>query len=232
MKALCLDLDETLFDHRHACRMGISHLWDTYEELRVKSVEQLEQEFWVMLDRMYHEVLAGRMTAEASRLERIRTLYAGCGLLVAETELLASVERYGQLYREHRRAIPGALELLTNARERGCQIAVLTNGLTAVQRDKIDACGLTVHVDHLITSEDAGVKKPDARLFEQALARLGITPSDTVMIGDSWEADIVGAQGLGMRAIWLNRGRINCPDPQQATEVHSLHEVPALLGWT
>ena len=231
MKAVFVDLDETLFDHQHACRMGIQWLWDTYEELRQKTVEQLELEFWEMLERMYHDVLAGKISAEQSRTERVRRLLAGCGCHLPEDELQASTARYQREYAVNRRAMADAHELLTAAKERGLSVVVLTNGLTQTQQDKLAACGLTSHIDHLITSHDAGVKKPDARIFKLALERLNIGPEDAVMIGDSWDADIVGAHGVGLKAFWLNRGRMSCPDPELATEIRSLAEAAQMLGW-
>ena len=74
-------------------------------------------------------------------------------------------------------------------------------------------------------SEEVGVAKPDARVFEAALSRLGGTPDEAVMIGDSWSSDIVGATGLGIRAIWLNRYDRPCPDSSLATEIRSLEPV-------
>ena len=53
-------------------------------------------------------------------------------------------------------------------------------------------------------SEEAGVSKPDPRIFRIALERLGCAAGEAVMVGDSWSADIVGARAAGIRAIWFN----------------------------
>ena len=70
-----------------------------------------------------------------------------------------------------------------------------------------------------------GVAKPAAQVFQVALSRLGGTPDQAVMIGDSWSSDILGATGLGIRAIWLNRYDRRCPDAGLATEIRSLEPV-------
>jgi putative hydrolase of the HAD superfamily len=73
-------------------------------------------------------------------------------------------------------------------------------------------CGLDAYVNALIVSEEAGVSKPDPAIFAIALERLGVVASDAVMIGDSWAADVEGAIGAGVRAIWFNR--FNRPRPR------------------
>ena len=95
----------------------------------------------------------------------------------------------------------------------------------SAQVKKIAALGIDSFVDALVVSEEVGVPKPDARVFETALSRLGSTPDQAVMIGDSWSSDIVGATALGIPAIWLNRYDRPCPDASLATEIRSLEPV-------
>lgn len=76
-------------------------------------------------------------------------------------------------------------------------------------------------------TQEVGVQKPDVRVFRFALQRANLAPADAVYIGDSWEADILGAEGAGMSAVWLNRtGR---PAPGPCREIRSLDELPGLL---
>ena len=88
-------------------------------------------------------------------------------------------------------------------------------------------------MDELIASEDVGVAKPDPRIFEIALARLGTSAAEAVMVGDSWANDVAGAHALGIRAIWFNPDRAPRPAvPAGVEELHSLvpaAEVAALL---
>jgi FMN phosphatase YigB (HAD superfamily) len=60
-------------------------------------------------------------------------------------------------------------------------------------------------VDALITSEDVGVLKPDPAIYQVALQRLQASPAQTVMVGDNWSADVLGALAVGIRPVWLNR---------------------------
>lgn len=229
MRAVFLDLDETLFDHRHSCEAGISVVRERYPELQQKTLCQLEAEFYQMLNDMHHEVLQGRMTLDEARKERFRLLFLGCGLVIDDAEVEEVVELYSQVYQSSRRPVPGAVELLTALRAQGTKVVVLTNHMTHVQVDKLEACGLTEWVDHLITSEDVGVPKPDPQMFRRALAICGVEPSEALMIGDSWSGDILGAHQVGIRAVWLNRRRTPIPDPHLAMEIYELSELAKSL---
>ncbi|KEO82513.1 HAD family hydrolase [Tumebacillus flagellatus] len=230
MKAVLLDLDETLFDHRHSCEAGLSAVRERYPDLQQKSVEQLEGQFYLLLNEMHHAVLQGRMTLEEARLERFRLLFHSCGRDLRPQESQEIADLYSQVYAVSRRSVPGAVELLTSLRTRGVQIVVLTNHMTHVQVDKLEACGLTALVDHLVTSEDVGVQKPDPAIFRHALQLCGARPHEALMVGDSWSADILGAQAAGIPAVWLNRRRTPIPDAQTAQEIFELHELAPSLN--
>ena len=74
-------------------------------------------------------------------------------------------------------------------------------------------------MDFLLTSEEAGVTKPDVRIFEKALKIADIDRKRAVFIGDSWSVDIVGAHQAGIRSVWLNRFSEPCPDRDLTTEL-------------
>jgi HAD superfamily hydrolase (TIGR01549 family) len=228
MKAVFFDLDETLYDHRHACMSGIRVLQHQYPALLKKSAEELETLFWRMLDVMHHDVLRGTVTQEASRRLRIIALFEACGVALSEDELDAAVTAYSQAYAEGRRAIPGAVEVLSWLREQGYILVVVTNGLTHVQQEKMEVCGITHLVDHLITAQDVGSVKPERAMFQVALERCGAEAHEALMIGDSWGSDIIGAQVAGLQAIWFNRRDEVCQDPAVATEIVELNQLFAL----
>ena len=71
---------------------------------------------------------------------------------------------------------------------------------------RIVALGLHQYFDHVITSEDFGVKKPAPQPFQKALELLGTKPQDTIMVGDWAERDIAGAHKLGIKTAWAKYG--------------------------
>ena len=78
-------------------------------------------------------------------------------------------------------------------------VGIVTNNLLEEQQDKLRQCALDGYVDELVVSEKAGMSKPDPRIFEIALDRLGCHRDEAAMVGDSWPADVAGA----IAATWL-----------------------------
>jgi putative hydrolase of the HAD superfamily len=230
LKGVLFDLDETLFDHKSACKQGIESLRARYPALSSRPVEHLERLFWDHLSGQYKEVLAGKIDMKASRQERIALLFEVCGHALPDKELRAAAALYVETYGRSSRAVPGASELVTKLREAGCRIAVVTNGFESVQADKLNRIGFQGRIDALIASEKAGWTKPDRRIFESALASCGgLAPEEAVVIGDLWEVDIVGARQAGIRAIWLNRRHDPVPDSSMVDVIREPMEAWPLL---
>jgi putative hydrolase of the HAD superfamily len=109
-------------------------------------------------------------------------------------------------------------------------LAILTNGPSCIQREKLAGSGLGGHFDVVVASGDLGVGKPDIAVFSHVLERLG-GPTDATMVGDNVERDIDGAIGAGTGAVWVNRDGRERPDGREAMrEIASLAELHALLA--
>ena len=89
---------------------------------------------------------------------------------------------------------------------------------------KMHVSGLNPYFTNVIISEDVGINKPDKMIFEHAINKASATVHESIMIGDSLEADIRGAQNFGMKAIFFNPLKAQKPDdvPQQ---IHHLEEL-------
>jgi putative hydrolase of the HAD superfamily len=123
--------------------------------------------------------------------------------------------------------------LLADLRGRGLQLGVVSNGCGNV-RALCDDFGYTPHLSTIIDSRIVGVAKPDPRIYAIAVEALAVGPRQTLMVGDSFDRDIVPAKLLGMHTAWLHRGR-QCPDARRVDlMLDSLVELPAALdrhGW-
>ncbi|MBM3214976.1 HAD family hydrolase [Candidatus Poribacteria bacterium] len=119
--------------------------------------------------------------------------------------LVAALEQ--ALIRERRlrhRLFPEAWAVLTDLRA-DYRLGMLTNGASAIQREKIAATGIERFFDALVVTGEIGFGKPDPRAFEHALAALGSVAERTAMVGNSVRNDIAGAQRVGIRTIWVRR---------------------------
>lgn len=111
------------------------------------------------------------------------------------------------------------------------KMGIITNGFTSLQQTRLERTGLRDHFDLLIISEEVGVAKPDARIFDYALAQAGNPSRDRVlMVGDTAESDIRGGVNAGLATCWLNAHQQTLPaDLQPDWTVTSLSELEQLL---
>lgn len=221
MRAALFDLDDTLFDHRHAARCVLRAFQVRHPGLATHPIERLEEWDVQLLDQAHANVMAGRLDPDESRVRRIVSLFERCGLPLPEGEAETLARERVAIYRDSRRAVPGAIALLGELRRR-VRIGVVTNNFHEEQVGKLAACGLTELVDVLVTSEAAGWSKPAPEIFREALRRLDGAPEEAVMVGDSWEIDVLGARGAGIRAVWFNPRALPMPDLDGVTEIRSL----------
>ena len=215
LKAVLFDLDDTLFDHLGCARAALDVVKAAQPGLLSVDFDDLERAHAQFLEELHREVIAGRMTLEAARRERFRRLLAASGAEATDAHAEAAAAAYRESYKTARRAVAGAAALLPLVRSRA-RVGIVSNNLLVEQADKLRVCGLDGFIDALIVSEEAGVSKPEAGIFQLALDRLGCDAGEAVMVGDSWAADIVGARALGIPAVWFNPSGAAAPDPAVA----------------
>ena len=144
------------------------------------------------------------------------------------------VPRLVEIIRTHRprlRLPATSRQVLALLRARGHRLAVLTNGLPATQRGKVQALGLADLVDVVVyAQEHAPEGKPARACFAAVLSRLNVAAPQAVFIGDHPEKDVAGAAAAGLRPIWLAGRRVDDAPPRAEAVVRSLAEVPELVA--
>lgn len=121
------------------------------------------------------------------------------------------------------------LPFLHAVREQGIPAYILSNIDTA------DVLAAALHngieTQGVITSEDVRSYKPDPELFHEALSRYRLKPDEVIHVGDSLTSDVAGAQGAGIRAVWVNRFRKAAPDTiRPEFTVTGLREIERIVG--
>lgn len=102
------------------------------------------------------------------------------------------------------RLFPETMSTLIYLKSKGYHLGVISNGVTIKQWEKLIRLGLHHFFDEVVTSQEAGVEKPDERIFQLALDRMGCKAEKSVMIGNKFSDDISGAINIGMSAILVN----------------------------
>lgn len=199
------DLDDTLFDHMATARAALAATAATRPALQQVAVEELYQRYSELLEELHPQVMTGHISylaARQLRFQRLLAPYEPTPPSAADVTQVAE-QHYGH-YQRLRQPVVGALALLQRLKP-AYQIGIVTNNRTAEQEEKLRYLGMRGLVVALITSEGVGVLKPDPAIYEVALRRLGVRAAETVMVGDNWQADVLGALAMGIRPVWLNR---------------------------
>jgi putative hydrolase of the HAD superfamily len=95
---------------------------------------------------------------------------------------------------------PGVEVFLQEAKDKGIKMCIVTDLTAQIQIRKWIKLDLGRFIDFLVSSEEAGIEKPGSYMFELAMEKLGVKPEECIMIGDSEEKDIKGAEVLGIKA--------------------------------
>jgi putative hydrolase of the HAD superfamily len=105
---------------------------------------------------------------------------------------------------------------------------MITNGDSHGQRRKIERFDLAKHFAYIGIEGEAGVGKPHPEAYRRALRAVGCAPGDAWMVGDNLDWDVIGAQQLGLRVVWIDRRRRGLPDGSTARPDHVAARVTEL----
>lgn len=229
------DLDDTLFHHRQAVRDGIAaHVRSTLPDVDVAA--HLDR--WDELEELhYHRYLTGELDYLGQRRARARDFMAAFGY---SFESDAATEAWFETYLlEYVRAwalFDDALPCLRELSAAGIRIGMITNGIPSFQQPKLDTLELAAHFEHVVTSGEFGVAKPDPAIFLHACALFGIDPAESLYVGDRLHTDALGAVGAGLTGVWLDRaGAATAHELGEAAAsgahvIRTLAELPALVA--
>jgi putative hydrolase of the HAD superfamily len=124
---------------------------------------------------------------------------------------------------------PGAHETLDRLKQLGVRLALITNGAAEPQRAKVIRFALAERFDHVQIEGEHGFGKPEERAYTHAMEALGVGPSETWMVGDNLEWEIVAPQRLGIYAIWYDGYAAGLPPDCRIRPDRIIRSLPELL---
>lgn len=99
---------------------------------------------------------------------------------------------------------PDSFAILLYLKSKGYKVGLITNGKEFKQWEKLIRLGLYPFFDEIVTSESVGVEKPDAKIYQIAMDRLNVTKGTSIMVGNNFDVDIMGAYNAGMQSMIIN----------------------------
>jgi putative hydrolase of the HAD superfamily len=228
-KTVFIDLDDTLWDFHANAK---SSLQEIYEERNLgQYFDSFDQYFNLYAKRnleLWEMYGKGTISKEALSLERFQHPLIQVG--IDNASLAKEIgEQYLGLLPTRTMLMPFAKELLDYLFPK-YPLTIVSNGFVEVQYKKLNSCHIGQYFAHIVLSEAAEALKPDKRIFEYAMRLNNATAAETIMIGDSYEADIKGAQNAGIDQIYYNP-RINAAEINKPATywVKSLEKIMELI---
>jgi putative hydrolase of the HAD superfamily len=225
---LFIDLDDTLWDIHHNGRECLEEIYHDYGYGEFyPTFEEYYHVYMPGNNRLWAMYRQGEIRKEELIVERFLAPVRPFGITDPEYAKRLSDDFLDRTTRKTR-LIEGAMELLDYLRPK-YRLYILSNGFREVQYRKIENSGLSSYFHKIILSEDAGINKPHPDMFTYALKSTNSRRDQTVMIGDSWDADIVGARNSRIDQIWFNPKGEPATDFQPTFTVGSLAEIREIL---
>ena len=225
-KHIFFDLDHTIWDFDRNAAETLTELYTSYglSNLGLASASVFIETYTANNHALWTDYHLGKITKETLRAERFHKTFIQLGIHPDHVPHQFE-EDYVSISPTKRNLFEGAIHVLEYLSKK-YTLHIISNGFKETTLTKMDLCALNPYFENVIISEDVGVNKPDQRIFRYALDKSGASIEESIMIGDSLEADIYGAQNFGMKAIFFNPLRQDKPTdvPHQIFHLYELME--------
>jgi len=228
-KYIFIDLDDTIWDFHTNARLSLQ---DMFEQRKLAQYFADFDEFFQIYAKrnieLWEQYGKGEITKEFLMSERFRYPLSKMGL--DDVELAEEIGiQYLDILPTKTTLMPYAKELLDYLYPK-YPITLISNGFVEVQYKKMRTSDIEKYFTHIVLSESAKALKPDKKIFEYALSLNNAEKSEAIMIGDSYEADIRGAQNAGIDQIYYPLHPENILKEQTSTyTIRSLKELFDIL---
>lgn len=195
------DLDHTLWDFDKNSGLAFERVFKAFSiplQLAdfLEVYEPINLQYW----RLYREE---QIDKQGLRRGRLNDAFAKFELSYPLETIDAMAVQYIEELPKDNYLFDGTEDLLEYLKNK-YKLHLITNGFHGVQHKKLQNSGIAHFFSTVTTSEDVGVKKPNPKVFNHALELAGVDAEHAVMIGDSFEADILGAEAVGLHTVFFN----------------------------
>ena len=227
-KHLFFDLDHTIWDFDKNAEETLYELYHAYDlfQLGLHSPDLFIEAYTKNNHQLWADYHLGKISKEVLRTTRFSKTFAELGV---SPDLIPEKfeDDYVAICPTKTNLFPHAHDTLEYLQAK-YTLHIISNGFKESTELKIGNTGLAKYFCTIFISEIIGFNKPDKAIFEYALSTTEASASESLMIGDSLEADIRGAQDFGMKAIYFNPARSEKPD-DVVQQIHCLSELVKIL---
>ncbi|WP_262149679.1 YjjG family noncanonical pyrimidine nucleotidase [Chryseobacterium foetidum] len=207
------DLDNTLWDHRKNAYLTIKSLFEK-EEITLKydiDFEAFHSVYHEINERLWEQIRDGEIDKEYLRKHRFYDTFNHFGIddlelsMYFEEHFLDKILNFNHL-------VESADVILEYLKAKNYTLHIISNGFQEVTERKCILSGIDHYFQTITSADSVGVRKPNREIFEYSLGLANAKTEESILIGDDWIADVVGAQQFGMDVIFFDVLKEN---PQQ-----------------
>ncbi|WP_347159721.1 YjjG family noncanonical pyrimidine nucleotidase [Pontibacter chitinilyticus] len=227
---ILFDLDHTLWDFEKNSEETLYTLYDQFDLARFGSFtsESFYKKYKFVNNRLWDLYRKGKIDQKQLRDARFVKTLMGLGLQHHQVPKEIS-KAYTDLCPTKTAVFPFTHEVLEYLQSK-YSLHIVTNGFKDMQHVKMSGSKLTNYFQEIVTSECCGYKKPDKRIFDHVLERIGSRAEECLMIGDNVECDIEGARISGIDQVYFNPDKIKAKiHPRPTFEIHCLSQLKQIL---
>lgn len=223
-----IDLDDTLWNTRVNSKRTMATVFTDYGfEKYYENFESFYAIYWNNNCKLWDDYRHGRISRHELIVERFRMPLKRTGR-TDEQFILKLNHDFLERTTHQKELLPHAIETLDYLKGK-YHLHILSNGFKEVQYAKMENSGLMPYFEKIILSDNVGANKPSPAIFEEAVKEADTSIESSLMIGDSWDADIIGAHDYGMDQIWFNRDKEEAKIFSPTYTIHSLSEIKEIL---
>jgi putative hydrolase of the HAD superfamily len=222
------DLDRTLWDFETNSKAALVQIFDELKLAdHIPTFETFYKEYRVVNADFWNKYSKGEITKADLRSGRFAQTLVKFGI---KNDQLSNAlgERYIQVSPYQTNLFPGTKETLIELKNNDYQLHIITNGFKEVQFIKLENSGILDYFNDVLCSEEVGVNKPNPLVFQKALERTNAKNTESIMIGDDFNADVLGAEQCGIRGVLFDPHDHHA-ERSGIERIQSLKEIPSKI---
>ncbi len=224
---LLFDADGTLYDFMAAENYALKKL---FAETGLQATEEMIETYHEINHSLWLDLERGGTTVEELKSERFSRFFRTYGV---HFDAADASDRYVYHLGTSYHVFDDTIRVLGQLKGMGYRMSIITNGITSVQKGRVQATGTASFFSYVAIAEELGFVKPDPMFFTETfreLEKLGIHPENPLVIGDSLSSDIEGARRAGLDSVWINRYGMEIPEtPSYTYRIDTLEELIGIL---
>lgn len=224
VKSIFFDLDHTLWDFEKNSELSFKKIFKKYNiilnfEKFIEAYIPINFKYW----KLYRN---GKISKEFLRYNRLKEVFNLFDYEIDDVTIDKISHDYIEFLPENNKLMDGAIEVLEYLKPK-YRLFIITNGFRDVQDKKLKNSNIIHYFEAIYDSESVGVKKPDPKIFKHALSDSGSSPNESLMVGDNYEADVLGAKKLKIKTIHFvaHNEKIH----NKSETIHKLVELKSIL---